>query len=149
MAQKYIKYVPKPKAMKRISKVHIALYKATGGMLGKRVDGLDILLLTTRGRKTGLERTVPLPYFTDGSRYLLMGSNGGGEKNPAWVHNARATPEVDIQVGARRMRARASVAEGEEYDRLWKHVTADHPRYDRYASWTERKIPIVVLEVLN
>lgn len=147
MAQKYIKYVPKPKAMKRISQVHIALYRATRGLVGKRVDGLDILLLTTRGRKSGLERTVPLPYFVAGDQYILMASNGGNDKHPAWFHNLKANPDVALQVGRKKLRATASTAEGDDYERLWKHVTADHPRYDRYATWTERKIPVVVLDV--
>ena len=67
----YIKWVPEPRMMKRMGEWHVRLYRWTGGILGGRMDGLDMLLLTTRGRKSGLERTVPLPYFRDGDRYLL------------------------------------------------------------------------------
>ena len=64
---KYIKYVPAEATMKRIGKWHVRLYRATRGLIGKRLDGLDMLLLTTTGKKTGISRTVPLPYFRDGS----------------------------------------------------------------------------------
>jgi deazaflavin-dependent oxidoreductase (nitroreductase family) len=123
----------------------VRLYRASWGLIGGRVDGLDILLLTTLGKKTGISRTVPLPYFRDGSRYLLVASFGGGEKNPAWFHNLKATPHVEIQVGRKRMKAQALTAEGAERERLWGQITRDFPRYLNYQAMTERQIPLVVL----
>jgi deazaflavin-dependent oxidoreductase (nitroreductase family) len=150
MAQtKYIRWVPKPDTIKRIGKLHVRLYRATFGLVGKRVDGLDILLLTTRGRKTGLLRTVPLPYFRDGERYLLVGSFGGNAKNPAWIGNLEAHPDAQIQVGHRKLAVRASLAQGEERARLWDQITRDFPRYKAYQEKTDRLIPVVVLTPLT
>jgi len=143
----YIKYVPEPGTMKRIGKFHTRLYRATGGLIGGRIDGLDICLLTTIGRKSGQARTVPLPYFRDGERYLLVASFGGNEKNPAWVHNLTAHPEVQLQVGFRRMRAKATAADETERERLWQMITTEFPRYLAYQQKTERKIPVIVMEI--
>lgn len=142
----YIKYVPEPGTMKRIGKFHTRLYRATGGLIGGRIDGLDILLLTTTGRKSGEQRTVPLPYYRDGGRYLLVASYGGNEKNPAWFHNLSADPKVQIQVGFRKIKALATPAPEPERTRLWTQISTAFPRYVVYQQKTERKIPIIVLE---
>lgn len=144
--EKYIKYVPAEATMKRIGKWHVRLYRVTRGLVGRRVDGLDVLLLTTTGKKTGLSRTVPLPYFRDGSNYLLIASFGGNHKNPAWFHNLTANPSVELQVGAKRMRATAVVSEESERQRIWQQITSEYPRYIAYQQKTERKIPVVVLK---
>jgi deazaflavin-dependent oxidoreductase (nitroreductase family) len=143
---KYIKYVPREATMKRIGKLHVRLYRATWGLLGRRVDGLNILLLTTTGKKTGIARTVPLPYFRDGTRYVLVASFGGNDKHPAWFHNLKATPEVELQVGRKRMKMRAVITEAAERERIWGQITRNYPRYLVYQAKTERTIPVVVLE---
>src|SRR4051794_26314449 len=143
---KYIRYVPSEATMKRIGKWHVRLYRATRGLLGSRVDGLDILLLTTTGKKTGIARTVPLPYYRDGQHYVLIASFGGNDKNPAWFGNLRANPEVELQVGARSMKARAQIAEESERLRIWGQLTHDYPRYLAYQARTERPIPVVILQ---
>lgn len=145
----YLKYVPKERTMKRIGKLHVRLYRMTGGLIGKRADGLDILLLTTIGRKSGEKRVVPLPYFRDGERFVLIASFGGNDKNPAWFNNLSANPDVEIQVGFQRMKARATVTAGEERERIWKKVTSAYPRYLAYQEKTERQIPVVVLEATS
>jgi len=145
----YIKYVPEPRTMKRIGKLHTRLYRLSGGLIGGRIDGLDILLLTTIGRKSGEKRTVPLPYYRDGKRYVLIASFGGNAKNPAWFHNLSANPDVTLQVGFRRMAAKATVADEAERARIWAQITHDFPRYLVYQDKTERKIPVVVLEPLK
>jgi len=141
----YIKWVPEPGLMKRMGRWHVTLYRLTGGLLGGRMDGLDMLLLTTRGRKSGQARTVPLPYFRDGERYLLIASYGGNAQNPQWLENIAADSDVEIQVGFRRQKARASVAAGAERERLWQAVTSLFPRYLAYQQKTARQIPVVVL----
>jgi deazaflavin-dependent oxidoreductase (nitroreductase family) len=78
---------------------------------------------------------------------VLIASNGGRDVHPAWFHNLRADPRVEIQVGARTWHAQARVVDGDERERIWKLVTKDHPRYDRYVGWTDRKIPVIVLEL--
>ncbi len=144
--EKYIKYVPAEATMKRIGKWHVRLYRATRGLIGRRVDGLDVLLLTTTGKKTGLSRTVPLPYFRDGSNYLLIASFGGNAKNPAWFHNLTANPSVELQVGAKQMRATAVISEESERQRIWQQITREYPRYIAYQQKAERTIPVVVLK---
>ncbi|MFT3923652.1 MAG: nitroreductase family deazaflavin-dependent oxidoreductase [Myxococcales bacterium] len=146
---KYIKYVPAEATMKRIGKWHVRLYRATRGLIGRRVDGLDILLLTTVGKKTGLARTVPLPYYRDGADYLLIASFGGNDKNPAWFLNLSANPRVEIQVGGKRLQVQAEVAAEPERQRLWANLVREYPRYVQYQAKTERKIPIVVLKTAN
>jgi deazaflavin-dependent oxidoreductase (nitroreductase family) len=143
---KYIAYVPAPNSIKRIGKIHAWLYRATGGIIGSRVDGLDILLLTTIGERSGRARCVPLPYFRDGARYLLVASFGGNPKNPAWLSNLIAKPDVQLQLGRRRWHARAQLAQGQERDRLWGAITYEYPRYLAYQTKTARIIPIVVIE---
>jgi deazaflavin-dependent oxidoreductase (nitroreductase family) len=133
--------------LSRISAAHVWLYKRTGGVVGQYLDGLEILLLTSKGRKTGIERVAPLPFFRDGTRLVLIASNGGRDAHPAWFHNVTAHPDVHVQVGNWQGRAHATLATGEERARLWSMVTRNHPRYDRYLLMTKREIPVLVLEL--
>jgi len=143
---RYIRWVPGPTLMKRIGRWHTAMYRLTGGLLGGRMDGLDMLLLTTKGRRTGKERTVPLPYYRDGDRYVLIASYGGNPRNPAWLDNIAANGDVTIQLGFRRAKARAVVAGESTRDRLWREITAFYPRYVVIQQKTRRRIPLVVIE---
>ena len=143
---KYISWVPAPNTIKRIDKIHTWLYERTSGIIGSRLDGLDILLLTTTGKKTGRARSVPLPYFRDGSRYLLVASFGGNPKHPNWLANLVANPDVHVQCGHRRWSTRARVTEGDERARLWQEITYEFPRYAVYQTKTDRQIPVIVLD---
>ena len=142
----YIKWVPKPGLMKRMGRWHVAIYRLTGGLLGGRMDGLDMLLLTTIGRKTGKERTVPLPFFRDGPSYVLIASFGGNSRNPAWLDNILANGDVTIRIGACCARGRAIVADDAERERIWHDITALYPRYLAYQERTSRRIPIVLIK---
>lgn len=142
----YIPWVPSPNNIKRIDKVHTVLYRWTSGLIGARLDGLDVLLLTTTGAKSGIQRCIPLPYFRDGDRILLVASFGGNRKNPAWIANISANPEVQVQLKAKRWTARARISSGAERERLWAGITYEFPRYLKYQAKTERPIPVVVLE---
>ena len=142
----FIPWVPKPDTMKRIGKLHIQLFRRTRGLVGGRVDGLDIFLLTTRGRKTGLERTVAIPYFRREGKVLTIASYGGNTVNPAWYVNLRANPDVSYELGGRVYRGVARTAMGDERQRLWDSVADEHPRFNRYLAWCgERQIPVVVI----
>jgi F420H(2)-dependent quinone reductase len=142
----YIPWVPSPNNIKRIDKIHTVLYRWTSGLIGARLDGLDVLLLTTTGAKSGIQRCIPLPYFRDGDRILLVASFGGNRKNPAWIANITANPEVHVQLRTKQWTARARIAEGAERERLWSGITYEFPRYAKYQLKTERPIPVVVLE---
>ena len=126
-------------------KMHASVYRATRGIVGGRLAGLDLLLLTTRGRKSGLLRTSPLPYLEDGGDWVIVGSNNGLPRDPAWCFNLQAEPEAEIQVMAERFSARARLSSSEERARLWPSLVEYNPPYARYAEKTSREIPVVIL----
>jgi deazaflavin-dependent oxidoreductase (nitroreductase family) len=125
---------------------HIRRYVETDGRSGHRWQGVNTLLLTTRGRKSGKRRRTALIYGTDGDRYVVVASRGGHKNHPAWYLNLVETPEVEVQVGAEKFAALAHVATAEEKARLWPLMVAIWPAYDDYQAKTERVIPVVVLE---
>jgi deazaflavin-dependent oxidoreductase (nitroreductase family) len=109
--------------------------------------GVPILLLCHRGAKSGKPRQTPLTYATDGDRLVLIASNAGAAKHPAWYHNLRARPEVDVVARRRSGRYVARVAVGEERERLWQRALRVFPGYDDYQRRAgSREIPVVVLE---
>jgi deazaflavin-dependent oxidoreductase (nitroreductase family) len=105
-----------------------------------------MLLLTTVGRRSGRERVVPLLYVEDGGRFVVVGSNGGDARPPAWWLNLRARPEARIQIGGERFAVRARQASAGESERLWPELLAVYPPYADYRRRTRREIPLVVLE---
>jgi deazaflavin-dependent oxidoreductase (nitroreductase family) len=128
-----------------ITAVHRRLYRWTGGILGSNLGGLTTLLLTTKGRKTGLARTVPLPYFPHPEGYAVVASFAGNPNHPAWYENLVADPDVEVQVEARRFQAVAKAAGPEERPALWARIVASAPMYADYQRVTQREIPVVVL----
>ncbi len=124
---------------------HAALYRLTDGRLGDRIRRSPVLLLTTTGRKSGKERTVPLLYLTDGDDLVVVGSYGGGAQHPAWWRNLQANPEATVQVGRRTLRVRARGAGPEERARLWVRLVEMYPDYATYQRSTSREIPVIVL----
>jgi deazaflavin-dependent oxidoreductase (nitroreductase family) len=127
---------------------HIRGYVESDGAKGHHWRGVNTLLLTTRGRKTGKLRRTALIYGEDGERYIIVASKGGAQKHPEWYLNLEANPEVDVQVGSEKFGARARTASAEEKPALWKTMTSVWPDYDNYQKRTERAIPVVVLERL-
>src|SRR5918999_702696 len=115
---------------------HIRRYVESDGKRGHRWSGVNTLLLTTRGRKSGKLRRTALIYGTDGDRYLVVGSKGGSERHPSWYLNLLANPDVEVQVGADTFPARARPATEEERPRLWGIMTSIWPEYDRYQGRT-------------
>lgn len=107
---------------------------------------LPTLLLTTRGRKSGVPRPLPLIYGPAGKSYVVIASKGGMPKHPLWFENLVAEPTCEVQVGAKKLRARARVAEGAERTRLWAQMAELYPPYLTYQKSTERQIPVVVLD---
>lgn len=107
--------------------------------------GRQALLLNTIGARSGVERTTPLAYSEDAGRYVVTASKGGAPTHPAWYHNLLANPEASVEVGGRKVRVVASLAEGEERRRLWDQHVAIHRGIAEYPSRTTRVIPVVVL----
>jgi deazaflavin-dependent oxidoreductase (nitroreductase family) len=126
---------------------HVRRYRETGGEVGHDwKEGSTILLLTTKGRKTGKETTTPLIYAQDGDRYVIVASKGGAPEHPGWYRNIEKDPNVELQVKDEVFPAKASTAAGEERERLWRLANQVWPHYDEYAQKTDRQIPVVVLE---
>ncbi len=135
--------------------IHRWVYQLSSGRLMGRGVAAPILLLRTRGRRSGRMRTWPLSYLTlcEGAEagpgaggYVVVASNGGQDRHPGWYWNLVAEPRVRVRVGGRWSDARARTAEGEERARLWTRVVAGSPGYGRYQEGTAREIPVVVLE---
>ncbi|MDH3687517.1 MAG: nitroreductase family deazaflavin-dependent oxidoreductase [Myxococcales bacterium] len=108
---------------------------------------LPTLLLTTTGRKSGEPRPLPLIYGEAGDAFVVIASKGGMPSHPVWYLNLEANPECDLMVGARAVKARARVAEGDERSQLWAQMAKIYPPYDDYQkSAGDRTIPVVVLD---
>ena len=121
------------------------LYKLTGGMMSGRMRGMRLLLLTATGRKSGKSRTVPLMGMEDGPDYVVIASNGGQDRHPAWFLNLSGNPSVFMRVGRKRQAAVAEELAGEEREKFWKQLVAKAPNYQSYQSRTKRQIPMVRL----
>ena len=122
------------------------LYRRTGGRVGGTMKGAPVLLLTTKGRKSGKPRTMPLLYLRDDGRLVVVASSGGSPGHPAWFLNLRDDPSVEVELGRNRERRRARVATAEERARLWPRAVELYQGYDSYQRKTTREIPLVVLE---
>lgn len=130
-------------------RIHDTVYQRSNGLIGHRIPGApNSLLLHTIGAKTGLRRTNSLSYARDGQDYLVVASNGGDRRSPGWYHNLRADPNVEINIGRRRLAATAVAVSptDPDYARLWDIVNANNAdRYNGYQSRTTRPIPVVRL----
>lgn len=122
-------------------------FRAHKGQITKGpFTGRSLLLLTTRGKKSGKERTNPLAYTRDGDRIFVIASKGGAPEHPDWYQNLRANPGVSVEVGPERFEATASVAKGAERRRLYDLQSSHMPAFKDYEKKTTREIPVVVLE---
>jgi deazaflavin-dependent oxidoreductase (nitroreductase family) len=125
---------------------HVRRYVESDGKRGHRWNGVDTLLLTTRGRRTGTLRRTALIYGRDRGRYLVVASNGGSKAHPNWYQNLVADPHVVVQVAADRFEALARTATTRQRPRLWRLMVSIWPEYERYQARAEREIPVVILE---
>ena len=121
-------------------------YRAHGKVTSGPHAGRPILLVTTTGAKSGLPRTTPLVHTKDGDRLVVIASKGGAPTHPDWYHNLVANPEVTVELGNDKFKARASIAEGQERERLYNQQGALMPGFAEYQKNTTRQIPVVVLE---
>ena len=132
----------------QVLRLHEQLYRRTDGRIGHRMIGVPTLLLRTTGRRSGATRTNGLVYARDGNDYLVVASNGGADRPPAWLHNLRASSEVEIQIGRERRKGTARVLEPSDpdYDRLWRIVNKNNrDRYSAYQKQTTRAILVIVV----
>ena len=138
-------------ALHAFLRAHDKIYQATNGRIGHSLPGAPpSLLLHTVGAKTGQPRAASLSYARDGDDYLVVASKGGDPKAPGWYHNLKANPDVEINVGPKRLpvRARPVLPEDPDYARLWQIVNTNKHNVNRYVEYqkkTSRPIPVVVL----
>lgn len=136
------------------AKAQVAAFKATNGRIGSRWrvgagwrNPVPTLLLEHTGRKSGTTYTTPLLYLRDGDDLVIVASQGGLPRNPQWFNNLHATPETVVHLRGHRARpVRARVAEPGERASLWPRLVTMYADFDKYAAWTDREIPVVVLE---
>jgi deazaflavin-dependent oxidoreductase (nitroreductase family) len=127
-------------------KLNIPLYRLSGGRIGGKINEAPVLLLTTTGRKSGQTRTAPVVYLTESANLVVIGSNAGHNRAPAWSLNLKANPEAEVEVGRKRHQVRARVAEGGERDDLWRKHNEQYSGFDEYEARTDRDIALFVLE---
>lgn len=127
-------------------RLNIPLYRLSGGRIGGHIAKAPVLLLTTTGRKSGQARTAPVVYLSDGENLVVIGSNAGHNRTPAWSLNLKANPDAEVEVGRKRRPVRARVAEGEERAELWRKHNEQYSGFDEYESRTNRDIALFVLE---
>jgi deazaflavin-dependent oxidoreductase (nitroreductase family) len=127
----------------------IAEFRANGGKVGGQFKDATMVLLTTRGARTGKERVNPLVYLPDGKRIIIFASKAGAPTNPDWFYNLRANPIVGVEVGTERYQARAVILDGEERDRLYAAQAKRFAAFADYQAKTTRKIPVIALERID
>ena len=138
-------YVPSPRAWVRDQ---VTEYEGSGGTAGTTLGetGLPVVIVTNRGAKTGAVRKTPLMRVEYDGSYAAVGSVGGGPKNPVWVYNLRANPQVVLRDGAETWEMTAREVTGEERAQWWERSVAAYPPYAEYQTKTDRVIPVFVLE---
>jgi deazaflavin-dependent oxidoreductase (nitroreductase family) len=128
-----------------LTDTHRFWYRLTDGRIGSRFGHLDVLLLTTTGRKSGRPWTTPLTYLQDGDDLVVIASNGGAARHPAWYLNLEASPAATLELPGRTVGAKARTADADEKARLWPQIVEMYSSYADYQRRTSRDIPVVLL----
>jgi deazaflavin-dependent oxidoreductase (nitroreductase family) len=128
----------------RLTPLGVAVFRRTKGAVAKPWK-VDALLLTTRGRRSGRERTVVLQWFRDGEAMVVVAANDGGSADPAWYLNLVAEPSARVEVEGRRIEVRAEVLSDDESAAWWPRILERSPEYERYRRATVRPFPVVRL----
>lgn len=132
--------------LKTVTRLHVLLHRLSGGRLFNTLSGDDVCFVTMKGAKSGRILTVPLMYVPHREGVLLVASQGGAPKNPAWYGNLVKHPEIEVSHRGRRMKLRARLARPDEKPALWPICDARYAPYAEYRARTEREIPIFVCE---
>jgi deazaflavin-dependent oxidoreductase (nitroreductase family) len=141
------------RVIKALAAANVRVYRLTRGRIGGtwRVGAawrhpVPICLVEHRGRRTGRLRTTPLVYLRDGDRVVVVASQAGRPHHPLWYRNLEADPDATVQIRGHRQAMRARTADPAERAVLWPRLVELYSDYDSYQSWTDREIPVVVLE---
>jgi deazaflavin-dependent oxidoreductase (nitroreductase family) len=127
-------------------KLNVPLYRLSGGRIGGKVGRAPVLLLITTGRKSGEPRTAPVVYLADGEGLVVIDTNAGNARIPAWSLNLKANPDAEVEVGRERRKVRARVTEGEERATLWRKSNEQFAGFDDYEAKLSRGIAVFVLD---
>lgn len=127
----------------------VALYRLSNGKVMGRMAGLNLLLLTTTGRKTGKQHTTELGYFEQDGDYVIIASNAGRDKHPQWFLNLKQNPQVSVQIQDKHINATAEETDSKSRDELWAKLVSLSPQYGRYSTSTKRVIPMIRLHPKN
>ena len=122
------------------------LIRMSGGRLGNRIAGQDVLILHTTGRKSGLPRAIPIAYFRDGRDFFIVASNWARDKHADWYYNLKSNPQASLEVLGKNIPVVAHEAVGDEFANLWGIASKLHPQYLAYQENTTRRIPIMVFK---
>ncbi len=125
--------------------IHAAVYRWSGGRVGTSIGGMRMLILTTKGRRSGKARSVALGYTEEGNSYVVIASYGGSVNHPHWYLNLRKEPFAYAQVREKRMAVRTQTVDAQDRERLWPQLVAKAPLYQHYQDRTQRQIPMVYL----
>jgi deazaflavin-dependent oxidoreductase (nitroreductase family) len=128
-----------------VTRAHCSVYRATRGLVGGNLIGIRVLLLTTRGRKTGRRRTLPLAFVEYKGDFVVVASNGGSERPPAWWLNLQEAETAEIQVGGEQFEVEWDCVPESERMEYWRRLQAAIPAYRIYRTRTSREIPVVRL----
>jgi F420H(2)-dependent quinone reductase len=131
--------------VRRVSALHTALFRLTGGRIGRRIVDNDMLLLTTTGASTGRDHTVPLLYIEHDGALVVIASYGGRPDHPQWFNNLVASPRARVQLASESFQVDSAVASPEERALLWPRIVDAYDGYEIYQSRTDRLIPLVFL----
>jgi deazaflavin-dependent oxidoreductase (nitroreductase family) len=132
--------------LRTLGKLNVPIYRLTRGRVMGKIGNAPVLLLTSTGRRSGAPRTAPVLYLADGQRVIVIGSNAGNTRAPAWSHNLKANPDAEVQIRGERRSVRARVAEGEERAELWRKVNDQYAGFADYDERTSRDIAVFVLD---
>ncbi len=136
-------------AMAEFNQNVIDEFRKNGGKVGGPFAGAQMVLLTHKGARSGTTYTTPLVYSKDGDRFVIIASKAGAPKHPSWYHNLVAHPEVTLEIGTERFKARATVTRGDERERLFDAQARQMPQFNEYKKNTTRQIPVIALERLG
>jgi F420H(2)-dependent quinone reductase len=129
-----------------LGRLNVPVYRATRGRLMGTWGRAPVLLLTTTGRRSGQQRTAPVVFLAAGERIVVIGSNTGSDRAPAWSFNLKANPDCMVQVRGQRRQMRARIAGGDERAELWQAMNEEYAGFDDYENRTSRDIALFVLE---
>lgn len=121
-------------------------FRANGGKVGGQFEGAPMLIMHTKGAKSGKERVIPVMYQAVGDNFAVFASKAGAPSNPDWYHNLLAHPDITIEVGSDTIAVRARVTKGDERQRIWTRQKELYPGFADYEAATTREIPVIILE---